>query len=290
MSMTGYGSGTANANGISATVEIRSVNNRFCEVSSRLPKSLQMREQEIKELVRTRANRGKINLTVSVEKATNQAPPIKVDIGLAKTYTKLLNDLRNEVGLTSEVSLETLLTFSDILTVPDETIEDGIEWAVVQQALEEALAQLHAMRKNEGTVISHDLRMRIDLITQHLIHIEQLSAQRVPQERERLRTRVAELVGNVKIDPMRLELEIALLADKLDITEECVRFRSHVDYCLHILEETESSGRKLNFLLQEMNREANTIGSKCNDAEIAHHVVAIKDELERIREQIQNIE
>lgn len=288
--MTGYGSGTATKDGISAFIEIRSVNNRFCEVTARLPKSLQTRELEIKELIRTRMNRGKINLSVSIEKDSAETLPVKVNIDMAKAYAKLLNDIRNEIGIKEEIRLDTLLNFSEVLTVPEATEQDAEEWELAQQALEEAIAQIQTMRRNEGLMITEDLNKRIDLLSEKILSIEELSSNRVQEEMLKLKSRIAELIGSEKIDQQRLELEIALLADKLDITEECVRFRSHVKFFLDILHEEESSGRKLNFLLQEMNREANTIGSKSNHAGIAQLVVGIKDELERIREQIQNIE
>ncbi len=288
--MTGYGSGTATKDGISAFIEIRSVNNRFCDVTARLPKSLQTRELEIKELIRTRMNRGKINLSVSIEKESAETLPVKVNIDMAKLYANLLNDIRNEIGIKEEIRLDTLLNFSEVLTVPEATEQDAEEWELAQEALEEAIAQIQTMRRNEGLMITEDLNKRIDLLTEKILSIEELSSNRVPEEMLKLKSRIAELIDSEKIDQQRLELEIALLADKLDITEECVRFRSHVKFFLEILNEEESSGRKLNFLLQEMNREANTIGSKSNHAGIAQLVVGIKDELERIREQIQNIE
>ena len=290
VSMTGFGSGSANADGINVSVEVRSVNNRFCEVAAKLPRSLQTRELEIKDIVRTKASRGKINVAISIEREGTETVPVKVDIEAAHAYAEMFNQLRNALGLKAELSLDTLLNFSNVLTVPEETEESGAEWTLVQKALEEALGGLQQMRQNEGRVITEDLKARVEILAKHLSDVERLATEKIPLERDRLKERVAEIIGDAQVDPMRLELEIVLLADKLDTTEECVRFKSHVQFFLEALLEKESSGRKLNFLLQEMNREANTIGAKCNDATIAHIVVGIKDELERIREQIQNIE
>ena len=290
VSMTGFGSGSANADGINVSVEIRSVNNRFCEVATKLPRSLQTRELEIKDIMRTKASRGKINVAISIEREGTETVPVKVDIEAAHAYAEMFNQLRNALGLKAELSLDTLLNFSNVLTVPEETEESGAEWTLVQKALEEALGGLQQMRQNEGRVITEDLKARVEILAKHLSDVERLATEKIPLERDRLKERVAEIIGDAQVDPMRLELEIVLLADKLDTTEECVRFKSHVQFFLEALQEKESSGRKLNFLLQEMNREANTIGAKCNDATIAHIVVGIKDELERIREQIQNIE
>ncbi len=288
--MTGFGSGTAAGEGITATVEIRSVNNRFCEVSARVPKSLQTREQEVKEIVRERLNRGKINVNISVERGAAGPIPVSFDLPLAKAYAEQLDELRRALGISGDVRIETLLAFPDIMKAPESDAFSEMEWALAKEALNGAIAQIQLMRQNEGSVIDRDLRMRIGLLEHSIGSVEELSRDRRHIEKEKLQERITALISSDKIDPQRLELEVALLADKLDITEECVRFRSHLQFFLATLEEGESGGRKLNFLLQEMNREANTIGSKSFDAEIAHVVVDMKDEIERIREQIQNIE
>jgi uncharacterized protein (TIGR00255 family) len=259
-------------------------------VIARTPKSLQTREQEIKEIVRERLIRGKINVNISIEKETAGEIPVTFDLPLARSYAEMLNELRRAAGIEQELQLQTLLTFSDIIKVPESDATSEAEWRLAKEALDAAIVQIQTMRRNEGGMIDQDLRKRIDLLEGYLGKIEELSRDRRLIEKEKLQERIAALISSDKIDPQRLELEIALLADKLDITEECVRFRSHLHFFLATLGEEESGGRKLNFLLQEMNREANTIGSKSFDAEIAHIVVDMKDEIERIREQIQNIE
>jgi uncharacterized protein (TIGR00255 family) len=230
-----------------------------------------------------------VNLLVTVERETDGTVPLRVNRRAASAYYRLLNDLRKSIRLRQTVRLEHLLQFPEIFEQQEleETSEE--EWQVLQVALDSALTDLIAMRAREGAQLAQDFRKRLDLLSEMIEAIEAHSREQVPRERDRLRERVAVLVGDQRIDPGRLELELALLADKLDVTEECVRFRSHVKFFRQALEE-EAAGRRLNFLIQELNREANTIGSKSNDTVITHSVVSVKEELERIREQLQNIE
>lgn len=289
--MTGYGSGEAERNGISARAEVRSVNNRFMELTVRLPRSLQLRENDAKEFVRKQLTRGKINVSVTVERDNAEELPITVNEAAVKAYMNLLQDIRKISGIQEEVSLQHLLTFSEIFEAPEGDETDTEEWEVALEALTKAIDSLMTMRSNEGKELEKDVRSRINLIADTVEEIDAMSKERIPNERVKLRERVAQLASDVSIiDDKRLELEIILLSDKLDVTEECVRFRSHTKFFLEALKKDESAGRKLTFLLQEMNREANTIGSKTMDAEIAQKVVLIKEELEKIREQLQNIE
>lgn len=289
-SMTGYGRGEATRKGITVAVELRSVNSRFLEVTTRLPRSLSLRENEIKEIIRKKISRGKVNLLTTVERDTNGQLPLAVNVSAAKQYYKLLNQLRKTVKLKESVKLEHLLRFSEVLEQPVTEDVDEDEWDVTQKALDSALDDLARMRMNEGDELSKDFRARIAAIEQTLSRIEVLSKEQVPAARARLRERIQQILENETIDEGRLELELALLADRLDVTEECVRFRSHNKFFIAALDDKEPSGRKLNFLVQEMNREANTIGSKSSASEIAHLVVGVKEELEKIREQLQNIE
>ena len=289
-SMTGYGRGEATGDGITVAVELRSVNSRFLEVTTRLPRSLSLRENEIKELIRKRVSRGKISLLVAVESENNGDLPLKINVSAAKAYYKLLNQLKESVKLKETVKLEHLLRFSEVIEPQEMESTDDVEWSVMQKALDKGIDNLMQMRWNEGGELKKDLRARIGIIEEKLNVIEQLSKEQVPKERIRLRERIKQLLENETVDEGRLELELALLADRLDVTEECVRFRSHNKFFLEALDEDEAAGRKLNFLVQEMNREANTMGSKSSAAEIAHLVVSIKEELEKIREQSQNIE
>ena len=290
-SMTGYGRGECSKKNITAVIELRSVNSRFFEFSSRLPRSLTLRENEIKEIVRSKLARGKISLTGALQSETNGKLPLKVNTPAAKSYYKLLNQLRTSLKLKETVKLEHVLRFSEVFEggIDEEGVTE--EWAVFEESLQLAVKDLQTMRANEGREISKDMIARVEHIQNDLLHIEEISKQRIPEERTHLHERISQLVSDKNvIDSQRLELEIALLADKLDVTEECVRFRSHNKFFLDALQNDAAAGRKLNFLIQEMNREANTIGSKSNDTGIAHLVVSIKEELEKIREQLQNIE
>lgn len=290
-SMTGFGRAELSRGSITASVEVRGVNSRYLDVSARLPRTLSLREKDIKEIVRTYVNRGSLSIAVTVEEESDGIAPLSVNKSAARAYVKLLNELRRATKIRESVKLEHLLKFSEVFEVPREAESDEREWSVVQEALHAALKDFNTMRQNEGRELAKDLEPRMRRLNDTVDKIEVLSKQRIPEELKRLNERIAQLLEDRSIvDQNRLELEVALLADKLDVTEECVRFRSHNKFFLEALANEESAGRKLNFLVQEINREANTIGSKTSDAEIAHLVVQIKEDLEKIREQLQNIE
>jgi uncharacterized protein (TIGR00255 family) len=289
-SMTGFGRGEATSEGITATVELRSVNSRFLEVSSRLPRSLSLRENEIKEILRRYVVRGKISVVVSMERNNGEAVALRINPSTARSYYRLLSDLKKALRLRETIKLAHLLQFSDIMEQEEGASEDEAEWEVARRAMESALVGFQQMRSQEGGELAADFRSRIGLLSERLDEVEVLSRGQVPRERERLRERIKQLIEAEKIDEGRLELEIALLSDRLDVTEECVRFRSHNKFFLEALKGEEAAGRRLNFLVQEMNREVNTIGSKSSAQEIAHIVVGMKEELEKIREQLQNVE
>jgi uncharacterized protein (TIGR00255 family) len=289
-SMTGFGKGEASKNGMSFSVELRSVNNRFLEISSRVPRSLQQKESEIRDLIRGKIARGKISLNAVKNNDGDGEISLSVDKDRAKVIYSVLNQLRKSTKIKEPVKLEHLLHFSEIFE-SKEVEEDETEWKVFEQALVKAVDSLKTMRTKEGTELAHDLKSRIGKINTTIDTVEKLSKKQIPEERKKLQERIASMLDDKSIvNNQRLELEIALLSDKLDVTEECVRFRSHNKFFLEALQTKASEGRKLNFLIQEMNREANTIGSKCNDVQIAHLVVGIKEELEKTREQLQNIE
>lgn len=289
-SMTGFGKGEATAKGVTVTVELRSVNNRYLEISSRVPKAIAQRENEIKELIKAKIARGKISLTATKNEETEGEAPLSLDKQRTKEIMAVLQQLRKTAKIKEPVKLEHLLHFSEIFSAK-EAVEDETEWNLFRQALTKAADGLKKMREKEGAELARDSKERIQKINKNIDTVERLSKLRIPEERKRLREKVEALVADKGvINNQRLELEIAILSEKLDVTEECVRFRSHNKFFLEALQSKESEGRKLNFLIQEMNREANTIGSKCNDVEIAHIVVSIKEELEKIREQLQNID
>ncbi len=290
-SMTGFGRAEVSKNGVTAGVEVRSVNSRYLDLTSRLPRQHTQRERELKDLIRGFLSRGSINITVKLERESNGKSALRVNTDAARSYYKLLNDLRKSVHLTEKVKLEHLLSFSEILEPVDEEETGEQEWDVIQEAVKSAFENLNVMRKQEGRELAADLSKRILWMSGMVDQVEKLSKERIPEERKELQNRITELVQDkFIIDQNRLELEIALIADKLDVTEECVRFRSHNKFFLEAMDKGEAVGRKLNFLVQEMNREANTIGSKTCDAAIAHLVVDVKEELEKVREQLQNIE
>lgn len=291
LSMTGYGRAEVNRNGISCAVEARSINSRYLEVVARLPRTLSHRENDLKELARSLVSRGKVSLSIIVDREQNGEVPLSINAGAARSYYKLLTQLRKTVKIKEPIKLEHLLKFSEVLESTDAAETDEQEWEVVRDAVRGALEAMNTMRLNEGKELGKDLEQRIGWMSGAIDEIEKLAKERIPEERKRLQERVAQLAAEkVVVDQNRLELEIILLADRLDVTEECVRFRSHNKFFLEAMKSAESAGRKLSFLIQEMNREANTIGSKSNDAAIAHTIVRLKEELEKIREQLQNIE
>jgi TIGR00255 family protein len=289
-SMTGFGRGEATSGGVSVAVELRTVNSRFLEVSSRLPGVLSRRENEIKDVIRKRIARGKVNLLASVVREESAAIPLAINVPAAKACMAMLNQLRKTARIKEPVKIEHLLHFSEIFEEQGADNLEEMEWDATLQALNASIDGLEEMRRGEGGELARDFRKRIALLEEQLAAVETLSKAQVPAERTRLRERIAQLLEDQPVDEGRLELEIALLADHLDVTEECVRFRSHNKFFLAAIDAPEPAGRKLNFLIQEMNREVNTIGSKSNATEIAHIVVAMKEELEKIREQLQNIE
>ncbi len=290
-SMTGYGRAEVARKGIAATVEVRGINSRYLEVSARLPRLLSKRENDVKEIVRRCVSRGKVSVLVALEAEVDGVVPLTVNVEAARAYYRLLNQLRKSVRLRESVKLSHLIQFSEIFESVEATRNDEREWRVVEEALQAAFEQFNRMRRDEGTELAKDFAKRIEWMGETIEQIEKLSKQRIPEERKRLQERVQQLVeGRFVIDQNRLELEIALLSEKLDVTEECVRFRSHNKFFLEAMANDDSAGRTLNFLVQEMNREANTIGSKSNDAPIAHLVVRLKEELEKVREQLQNVE
>ncbi len=289
-SMTGYGRGEVSKNRTSVVVEIRTVNSRYLEVNLRIPGSLSMRENEMKEIIRKSLSRGKINVSVTISRGNDTETPLRINEPAAKAYHALLTSLRKSLKIRDEVTLDHLLKFPEVLETDGAGDLDEAEWTLARQALAKALEGTAKMRSKEGMELKKDVVARLRFIEKKVGDIEKRSGARVPEEKERMRLRLAELIEERSvIDEKRLEQELAIYADKLDMTEECVRFRSHMTFFRTTMEE-ESPGRKLNFLVQEMNREVNTMGSKANDATIAQTVVVVKEELEKIREQLQNIE
>lgn len=290
-SMTGFGKSEVSKKGTKVVAEIRSVNSRYLEVTTKLPKNQNHRENDVKEIINRSLSRGKINVSVSIDDAKLERPALIINKQAAREYYKLLNDLRKSLKIKSEITLDHLLKFTELLGVEEKPGDEEFEWSLTENAINNAIKNLISMKQQEGRELKKDLTMRINLIDSKVKDIEKLSLKRVPLERERLREKVNKLLEKPnQVDDKRIDQEIIFLAEKLDITEECTRIKSHNKFFLEAMVEKEPSGRKLNFLIQELNREANTISSKANDANISHIAITIKEELEKIREQIQNIE
>lgn len=289
-SMTGFAKSEINDHGIHAIVEIKSVNGRYLEPTIKLPRTLSSKEIEVRDMLRKALNRGSVFVNVQVEYAEGDAKIPGINIGKAKAIHDMLKQLQQELQIDNQVHLNQVLSFSQHFIESEKDDIAEMQWNVVREAMKQALKALDTARTNEGNELSADMLMRINMIEQSLGYVEERSKTRIPEERERLRQKLSILLDNDEIEEHRLNQEIIILADKLDVSEESVRLRSHIKYFRELLNDAEPIGRKLNFLTQELNREINTIGSKANDADIARIVVGMKEELERIREQAQNIE
>jgi uncharacterized protein (TIGR00255 family) len=291
-SMTGYSRIETSENGVTALVEIRTVNGKNLDISPRLPKSLQHKEIDIREMVRHALMRGSVNVNITVETVAEESHLVTLNEAKAEAYFAEIDKLRKKFKMRDAVKLDHLMNFTDMFEKNVVEEDYSKQWNIVQKTLRSALNSLDNMRKNEGRELGKDIRNRIGYIERDLDKVEKLAEKRVPQERERLRARIAQLFESDEIDEQRLQMEIIIVANKLDISEEIVRLRSHIKFAVEVMNSKghESIGRRLNFILQEMHREINTIGSKADDAGISQIVVAMKEELERLREQVQNIE
>ncbi|MBC15103.1 MAG: YicC family protein [Rhodothermaceae bacterium] len=289
-SMTGFGRGTAREGAADATVEVRTVNGRYAEVTVRGLGDLAEHEAAVQSLVKDAIERG--NATVHVTLTTGAASgPLQVDPAAASALGALLRHAAEAAGLASEsVTVADLLRAGDVLVpAPPDPAAAEAAWAAVRAALAEALTRLDAMRQAEGTALADDLGARLDALDALTAEVEARAPVRLEAARQRLRDRLTDLADVPDLDPGRLETEAVLLSDKLDVTEETVRLRSHLEQVREALAAPEPVGRRLNFLSQEIGREVNTIGSKANDAEITRLSVSMKEELEKIREQVQNV-
>ena len=292
-SMTGFGEGRAEAGGVEATAELRSVNARHLDLKLRFPDALKARESEAQALLKEHFARGRITAHVQLEGAdADDALPVRVDDEAAAAYARLLRRLAAAAELDAPVGLEHLLEFSDVLEHREEMDTPAGEnaWEAAERALADAVDHLRATRRREGESLRADLQARTDAITERLSRAEARAPERIDERRETLRERLGELFDDERVAADRLEAELAMTADKLDVTEECVRLRAHLEQFQGALGDDEPTGRRLKFLTQELHREANTIGAKANDATLSHHAVAIKEEIEKIREQIRNVE
>ncbi len=293
LSMTGYGRAEAHEAGRVISIEIRSVNHRFGEVSVRLPKGIAALENRVRERVLERLTRGKITLSVSFDgEEDGEVTNLRIDEAVAARYATVLQELKGKFGLKGDLDLATFVALPDVMRWERKEIDEEAAWQSLEPILARALDDLIAMKKREGELLARDLTDRVTKIQDSIDRIVARVPLMIDSVRRRLTERLAELLKDQELEYQRLrvEAEIVLFADRTDSTEECVRLRAHCQQFLELIRSPQPAGRKLNFLLQEMNREANTIGSKSLDVEIAREVITIKEEAERLREQAANIE
>ena len=289
-SMTGYGRARKTLNKRDITVEVRSVNNRYLDCTVKMPRMYTFAEDAIKQRVQKAISRGKVDVYISVDASAADVAKVTVNRELAAGYAAALQELAQVCGTEPHVTAEQLARFPDVLTVTK--VDEDLETVSSDlcEVLEEALESYNAMRAVEGKKLAEDILNRLDTIESYTAQVEQRSPETVKEYREKLTARMQEVLQSTTIDPQRILTEAAIYADKVAVDEETVRLRSHVAQLRTMVESDEPMGRKMDFLIQEVNREANTTGSKCNDVEIARVVVGLKAEVEKMREQVQNVE
>ena len=289
-SMTGYGRCEMNVDGMDISVEIKSVNHRFADYNIRVPRYYGFMEEAVKKYLQQHISRGKVDVYVSISDKNDDSKVITLNSALAEGYINAMRELVEKYGVKDDISAAALSRFSDIFDVEYKEEDEETIFGRVVPVLEAATEQFISMRKREGEKLTEDMLMRKRIIEEKLAKVEEIAPSTVADYKEKLEARIAELMDGIAIDESRVMTEIAIFADKLCVTEETVRLHSHLKEFEHILSQDEAAGRRLDFLLQEMNREVNTMGSKCNDLEIGRCVVDMKTELEKIREQLQNLE
>ena len=289
-SMTGFGAGDAETADFKVHVEIKAVNQRFLETNYHMPYSMNMFEAQLTQKIREYASRGKLDINIRFQDLRDKAIAVQIDKGLAEAYGKALQEISSQLGLSAPVTAAQIAAYPDVLKLNEENANLEAAQPVLLAALEQALASFVAMRETEGKNIQRDLLARIDTLESFVSELERLAPEIVAAYRQKLDNLLAECLAKEDIDESRVIQEVALFTDKVNYTEETVRLRSHFDQFRQIVSSKEPVGRKLDFLIQEMNREINTVASKANSAGAARFVVDVKSEIEKIREQIQNIE
>ncbi len=289
-SMTGFGRAKSAADGLSITVELKSVNHRYFEFTSRLPKGYMFLDEKLKSFCQQKISRGKVEASVIIEDNTEGNTVVEVNDGYAEAYIAAIKKMSEQYHIKNDVKMSSLVGNPELFNVKKQSLPDETVTAAVLKTAEEAMESFIAMRTAEGGRLKNDVKSRTDFILEKVAFIEERSPETVKAYRERLEQKIKELICDTQIDEQRLLTETAIFADKIAVAEETVRLKSHIGQFCKLLDSGEPVGRKLDFIVQEMNREANTIGSKAQDIEIAHTVVDIKSEIEKIREQIQNIE
>lgn len=288
--MTGFGRAEKTENDIKLVVEISSVNNRFLEFQIRLPKNLAELEPRVKRLLSAKLSRGKIYLALTYDNSVSEEGKLSLDIEKADLYHSLLKDLKARYNLGGEITLDHFVFLPDLITAQSSQLDLDKTWAMIEPVCEQAIDNLCKMRNEEGDSLRADFENRLNLIEGLLKQIKERFTVNYASNYEKFKKRIQDLLAETPVDEQRLATEIALLADKLDITEETIRLESHIQGFRQALDLKEAIGKKLTFILQEMHRETNTIGSKSADYNISVLVISIKEELEKLREQSQNIE
>ena len=289
-SMTGYGRAVETVNGREFTVEVRSVNNRYLDASVRLPRLLSFAEDAVKSRIKNAVSRGKVEMFVTVHTEGGEEVTVTLNTNVLEGYLTAMRQMVEKYGVKDEITTASLSRMNDVFSVEKPDVDEEQLLADLLSVVDQALESYNAMRAKEGAALDADLRARGNTILELVSQVEQGNGQTVIDYRARLEAKLREVLANTAIDESRILTEAAIFADKVAVDEETVRLRSHLQQMNEMLTSGGAIGRKLDFLLQEMNREANTIGSKCSDVNLARIVVDIKAELEKIREQTQNIE
>jgi len=289
-SMTGFGRGESGSGGRIWTAEMRCVNNRYLDLKMKLPRGYSSLEEKIRKKIASVSVRGRVDFFLSVSGDFSDLQEVKVNVSLAKGYHEALQKLIAEFDLQDNITTTVLASYPDVLVREQKDEDLDAVWSVLESVIDQAIESCDLMRRQEGETLAIDLSTRLDFFAGTINTIEESIPLLLQQREQMLQERLEKLLGNVQLDPARLAQEVALMADKTDVTEEIVRLRSHIQQFKLFLTEENGVGRKLDFLIQEFLREVNTLASKINDATIAHLTVELKSELEKMREQVQNIE
>ncbi len=289
-SMTGFGRCEVQKDSRKFTVELKSVNHRYLDVNIRMPKKLNFFETAIRTLLKSYANRGKVDIFITYEDLSQAQVSVKYNAALAAEYMKYLRQMEEDFGLENDVRVSTLSRYPEVFTMEEQSEDEEELWNGLKEALEGAFTQFVETRKTEGENLKKDILSKLDLLSEQIGFIEERSPKIVAEYRAKLEDKMKELLADTQIEESRIAAEVILFADKICTDEEVVRLKSHISHMRNTLEEQDEIGRKLDFIAQEMNREANTILSKANDIEVSDRAISLKTEIEKIREQIQNIE
>ncbi|EGG85059.1 TIGR00255 family protein [Lachnospiraceae bacterium 2_1_46FAA] len=289
-SMTGFGRCEISEAERKFTVELKGVNHRYLDVNIRMPKKLNFFEASIRNLLKKYAQRGKVDIFITYEDFSENQVSLKYNETLAEEYLKYFKQMEEKFSLENDIRVSTLSRYPEVLTMEEQMIDEEELWNVLKKALEGAFSQFVSTRITEGEALKKDLLAKLDEMLLLVDKVEERSPEIVAEYREKLEMKVNELLADTQIEESRIASEVVLFADKICTDEETVRLRSHIEHMKNTLEETEGIGRKLDFIAQEMNREANTILSKANDLEVSNYAIDLKTGIEKVREQIQNIE